>query len=72
MQTFSPLFSPERAGTFLGGKGSNFDWLGELQTTPRKTLKSFLKPQFYLLALALLALALAPRTNGERITYGNK
>ena len=47
------------------------DWLGELQTTPRKTLKSFVKPPLYLLAVALLALALAPRTNGERITYGN-
>jgi len=46
------------------------DWLGELHTTPRKTLKSFVKPPFYLLALALLALALAPRTNGERLTYG--
>jgi len=45
------------------------DWLGELQTTPRKTRKSFLKPPLYFLALALLALALC--TNGERITYGN-
>jgi len=40
------------------------DWLGELQTTPRKTQKSFVKPPFYLLALA-------QRTNGERLTYGN-
>ena len=47
------------------------DWLGELQTTPRKTPKGFVKPPFYLLALALLALALAQRTNGERLTYGN-
>ena len=47
------------------------DWLGELQTTPRKTLKGFVKPPFYLLALALLALALAQLTNGERLTYGN-
>jgi len=47
------------------------DWLGELQTTPRKTQKNCVKPPFYLLALALLALALAQRTNGERLTYGN-
>ena len=45
------------------------DWLGELQTTPCKTfVKGFVKPPSYLLALAL---ALAPRTNGERLTYGN-
>ena len=42
------------------------DWLGELQTKPRKTPKSFVKPPFYLLALAL-----AQHTNGERLTYGN-
>jgi len=29
------------------------------------------KPLFYLLALLLLALALAQRTNGERLIYGN-
>ena len=46
------------------------DWLSGLQTTPRKTLKSFVKPPFYLLALALLALA--QRTNGERLTYGTQ
>ena len=54
-----------------GEKSTNFYWLGELQTTPRKTLTSVVKPTFYLLALALLALALAPRTNGEKITYSN-
>jgi len=43
------------------------DWLGELQTTPRKTQKGFVKPPFYLLALALLA----QRTNGKRLIYGN-
>ena len=32
-------------------------------------LKSFVKPPFYLLALALLALA--QRTNGVRLIYGN-
>ena len=53
-----------------GEESTNFIWLGELQTTPRKTLKSFVKSPLYLLALAL-ALALDPRTNGERITYGN-
>ena len=50
------------------------DWLGELQTTPRKTLKRFVKALYLLalaLALALLALALAQCTNGERLTYGN-
>ena len=41
------------------------DWLGELQTTPVKLPKSCVKPPFYLLALALLALA--QRTNGERL-----
>ena len=45
------------------------DWLGELQTTARKTPKSFVKLPFYLLVLALLALA--QRTKGERLTYGN-
>ena len=40
--------------------------LGELQTISLKTQKGFVKPPFYLLALAL-----AQRTNGERLTYGN-
>ena len=34
---------------------------------PVKLPKCFVKPPFYLLAL----LALAQRTNGERLTYGN-
>ena len=49
------------------------DWLGGMQTTPRKTPNYFIILALALLALALalLALALAQRTNAERLTYGN-
>ena len=68
-EPFHP-FHPLLERWYLPGeeKVSISDWLGEFQTTPRKTVKSFVKPPFYLLALAL---ALAQRANGERLTYGN-
>jgi len=71
---FTPFLVPAREQVLSWEKKLPIsDWLGELQTTSRKTQKSFVKPPLYLLALALLALALAlaQRTNGERLTYGN-
>ena len=60
MITFPPFSVPARdQGLSWEKKVPISDWLGELQTTPRKTLKSVVKPPLYLLALALLALELA-------------
>ena len=59
MRTFPPFSVPAREQVLSWGE-KKFQFLiglGELQTTPRKTLKSFVKLPLYLLALALLALA---------------
>ena len=68
----APLVPARKQVLSLEKKVPISDWLGGLQTTPRKTRKGFVKPPLYLLALALLALTLAQRTNGERLTYGNR
>ena len=73
MRTFSPPFQPLLESRYFRGRKRFLCLIGWADCKPRsvKLPKSFVKPPLYLLALALLALALAQRTNEERLTYGN-
>ena len=43
-----------------GETSTNFDWLGELQTTPRKTLKSFVKYLPVFAGISIISISISP------------
>ena len=69
--TFPPPFQSLLESRYFRGRKRFLCLIGWADCKPRpvKLPKGFVKPPFYLLALTLLALA--QRTNGERLTYGN-